>query len=63
VHKVLAERLELSPLLVYQGIRRIRAEMRLPQYNPPELHGDMPHPTAEDPVAEPAPAPSANTTP
>ncbi|HEU0027284.1 MAG TPA: hypothetical protein VFQ25_09230 [Ktedonobacterales bacterium] len=38
VHKTLAERLAMDPRTVYQGIRRIRAEMRLPQYNPPELH-------------------------
>ncbi len=38
VHKTLAERLGMDPRTVYQGIRRIRAEMRLPQYNPPESH-------------------------
>jgi hypothetical protein len=38
VHKRLAAELNLSAMEVYQGIRRIRAEMRLPQYNPPELH-------------------------
>ncbi len=38
VHKALAEKLGMDPRTVYQGIRRIRAEMRLPQYNPPELH-------------------------
>ncbi len=38
VHKTLAEQLGLDPRTVYQGIRRIRAEMRLPQYNPPEAH-------------------------
>ena len=38
VHKQLATDLGLDPRLVYQGIRRIRAEMRLPQYNPPETH-------------------------
>jgi hypothetical protein len=37
-HKQLAGELGLEPSMVYQGIRRIRAEMRLPQYNPPELH-------------------------
>jgi hypothetical protein len=40
IHKTLAEELNLDPRAVYQGIRRIRAEMRLPQYNAPELHGD-----------------------
>jgi hypothetical protein len=38
VHKEIAERLGLDATNVYQAIRRIRAEMRLPQYNPPELH-------------------------
>lgn len=38
VHKEIAERLGLDAANVYQAIRRIRAEMRLPQYNPPELH-------------------------
>ncbi|HEX9038970.1 MAG TPA: hypothetical protein VF808_18455 [Ktedonobacterales bacterium] len=42
VHKTLADQLAMDPRVVYQGIRRIRAEMRLPQYNPPELHGDSP---------------------
>lgn len=39
IHKTLAEELNLDPRTIYQGIRRIRAEMRLPQYNAPELHG------------------------
>lgn len=39
IHKSLAEELALDPRTVYQGIRRIRAEMRLPQYNAPEAHG------------------------
>ncbi|HEU5346028.1 MAG TPA: hypothetical protein VFU60_16900 [Ktedonobacterales bacterium] len=42
IHKTLAEDLHLDPRTVYQGIRRIRAEMRLPQYNAPEAHGDPP---------------------
>ncbi|HEV2460655.1 MAG TPA: hypothetical protein VGS80_20060 [Ktedonobacterales bacterium] len=41
IHKVVAEELSLEPLAVYQGIRRIRAEMHLPQFNPPELHQEM----------------------
>lgn len=40
VHKALAAQLGMDPRAVYQGIRRIRAEMRLPQYNPPAAHGD-----------------------
>jgi DNA-directed RNA polymerase subunit RPC12/RpoP len=38
IHKHIATSLGLEPIMVYHGIRRIRAEMRLPQYNPPELH-------------------------
>lgn len=38
IHKQIAVDLGLDPILVYRGIRRIRAEMRLPQYNPPEAH-------------------------
>ncbi len=38
IHRRLAEQLGLDQTAVYQGIRRIRAEMRLPQYNPPETH-------------------------
>jgi hypothetical protein len=59
VHKTLAERLAMDPRTVYQGIRRIRAEMRLPQYNPPELHEGQP-PTDE---AAPSPSPVDATTP
>lgn len=51
VHKTLAEELHLDPRTVYQGIRRIRAEMRLPQYNAPELHGDGPAPDNAPPPA------------
>jgi hypothetical protein len=63
VHKLIAEQFGLSPLMVYQGIRRIRAEMRLPQYNPPELHGDLPGPATDQPAAEHASASSASTAP
>ncbi|MGO8948724.1 MAG: hypothetical protein ACLQUY_13945 [Ktedonobacterales bacterium] len=42
VHKHLAEQLGLDSGVVYQGIRRIRAEMHLPQYNPPETHETLP---------------------
>lgn len=38
VHKTIAAELGLDPSVVYQAIKRIRAEMRLPRYNPPELH-------------------------
>jgi hypothetical protein len=38
VHKQLAADLRLEPVVVYQGVRRIRAEMRLPQFNPPDAH-------------------------
>lgn len=55
VHKTLATKLSMDPRAVYQGIRRIRAEMRLPQYNSPDAHGDTPVATPEkpDPTAMP----------
>jgi hypothetical protein len=46
VHKQLATQLGLDSGIVYQGIRRIRAEMRLPQYNPPEAHSSGSLPSA-----------------
>ena len=39
VHKKIAEQLSLKPVDVYQGIKAIRAQMNLPQYNDPALHG------------------------
>ena len=39
VHKQLAEQLSLKPGDVYQGIKKIRQDMNLPQYNDPALHG------------------------
>ncbi len=54
VHKQIAADLGIDPRQVYQGIRRIRAELRLPQYNPPDAHPE---------TAKPASAPeSASTT-
>ena len=38
IHKRIAAELGLDQAAAYQAIRRIRAEMRLPQYNPPSLH-------------------------
>ncbi len=38
-HKQIAALLNLPPGVVYQAIKVIRAEMNLPQYNPPEKHG------------------------
>lgn len=58
VHLRLASELELEPRAVYQGIRRIRAEMRLPQYNPPEAHG---LPSAQEPATA-TPATGASET-
>jgi hypothetical protein len=40
VHKQIASELQLDAPQVYQAIRRLRAEMKLPQYNPPETHAD-----------------------
>jgi hypothetical protein len=38
IHKRLAVELGLDAGIVYQGIHRVRAEMHLPQYNPPDTH-------------------------
>ncbi len=38
VHKRIAEQLGLEPHAVYKGIRQIRGQMGLPQFNPPEQH-------------------------
>jgi hypothetical protein len=40
IHKKIAADLGLEPLTVYHAIKRIRAEMQLPQYNSPELHAE-----------------------
>jgi hypothetical protein len=53
IHKQIAADLGLEPVAVYQGIRRIRAEMRLPQYNSPELHPELPPQAAQTPEASP----------
>lgn len=39
VHKQIAEQLSLKPSLVYQAIKAIRMELKLPQFNDPALHG------------------------
>ncbi len=49
VHKQIAEALSLKSGDVYQAIKKIRADMGLPQYNDPELHPEL---KAEKPVAE-----------
>jgi hypothetical protein len=54
-HKQIASVLQLDAPLVYQAIRRLRAEMKLPQYNPPESHSN------ETPPAATATADVANT--
>jgi hypothetical protein len=60
IHKQIAAELRVDPGVVYQGIRRIRAEMRLPQFNPPEAHGqeaaDTTDSGAETAHSVPAPA-------
>lgn len=38
VHRQIAEQLGLDSLAVYRAIRRIRAELRLPRFNPIEAH-------------------------
>jgi hypothetical protein len=37
-HKQIASDLQMDAPQVYQAIRRLRAEMKLPQYNPPDSH-------------------------
>ena len=49
VHKQIAGALSLKPGDVYQAIKKIRADMGLPQYNDPELHPEL---KAEKPTAE-----------
>jgi predicted nucleic acid-binding Zn-ribbon protein len=46
VHREIAEKLGLEPRMVYRGIRNLRAQMGLPQYNAPEAHDER----AEIPV-------------
>jgi DNA-directed RNA polymerase subunit RPC12/RpoP len=61
VHKQIASDLQLEAPQVYQAIRRLRAEMKLPQYNPPETHTDESHqPTQGGELTE---APSAPARP
>ncbi|WP_141727766.1 hypothetical protein [Thermogemmatispora onikobensis] len=38
VHRTIAQQLSLKPAVVYQAIRLIRQELKLPQYNDPSLH-------------------------
>ncbi len=38
IHKTIGEQLSLKPTLVYQAIKSIRQEMKLPQYNDPSVH-------------------------
>ncbi len=40
IHKQIASDLHVEPLAVYQAIKRIRAEMGLPQFNPADLHAE-----------------------
>jgi hypothetical protein len=48
IHKTIAQELALDAAVVYQGIKRIRAEMRLPRFNPPELHEGATGSSGED---------------
>lgn len=61
-HKQIAEALGIDPRQVYQGIRRIRAEMRLPQYNPPDAHPESAAQFAAQPGAVAATDETATTT-
>lgn len=41
VHKQIATDLNMEAPQVYQAIRRLRAELKLPQYNAPESHSEL----------------------
>lgn len=41
IHKLLAPQLGLSATQVYYGIRAIRQELNLPDFNPPETHPEL----------------------
>jgi hypothetical protein len=41
IHREIAESLGLEPRMVYRGIRKIRAQMGLPQYNALEEHPEQ----------------------
>ncbi|HEU5438307.1 MAG TPA: hypothetical protein VFU88_03370, partial [Ktedonobacterales bacterium] len=60
IHKQIAADLELDAGAVYQAIRRIRAEMRLPQYNPPEAHAGETAAQGPEATVEAAPASVGN---
>jgi hypothetical protein len=51
IHRKIAEELGLKPTTVYQAIKTIRTEMKLPQYNDPALH-DMELPAQTQAVGE-----------
>jgi predicted nucleic acid-binding Zn-ribbon protein len=38
IHRTIAQQLALKPAMVYQAIRLIRQELKLPQYNDPRVH-------------------------
>ncbi|HEX8033120.1 MAG TPA: hypothetical protein VF510_04700 [Ktedonobacterales bacterium] len=63
IHKHIATSLGLEPIMVYHGIRRIRAEMRLPQYNPPELHEASNSSQEEMATSKPTAPASSNQSP
>jgi hypothetical protein len=42
IHKQIAQSLGLTPTQVYYGIRQVRQELGLPDYNPPEKHPEAP---------------------
>jgi hypothetical protein len=53
IHRQIATDLGLEASTVYHGIRHVRAEMHLPQYNPPEAHaGDAPAETRAEAAAD-----------
>ncbi len=73
IHKKIAEDLSLKPGDVYQAIKKIRADLGLPQYNDPELHPELKdkapkakkstEATSETPSSEAETQPVASETP
>lgn len=62
IHKVIAAELELEPGVVYQGIKRIRAEMHLPRFNSPQLHEDGQAGEGQEAEQTPSASAAANDT-
>ncbi|HET8912838.1 MAG TPA: hypothetical protein VFN23_15300 [Ktedonobacteraceae bacterium] len=59
VHKEIAQKLELKTGVVYQAIKKIRQELKLPQYNDPETHSAEKSVDAEKPASTDEPQSTA----